>query len=177
MKADHEGRAASGAQPSSPAATSSNAAALAPTASGTDGNARHSMTSAKPTMSAEMAKEMGHGGKDLPTMVRDTRNRFWVCLFFTVPIFVYAPMGGFFKPPTPPFGLDLNVWLFFFASAAILYPSWPFFVSAYRALMTGKFGMALLVVLSVGTGYLFSVASTFYFKTDGQFYEAVSKLL
>jgi Cu2+-exporting ATPase len=73
-------------------------------------------------MPAEMAFEMGHGGKDLPAMVRDTRNRFWVCLIFTVPIFVYAPMGGFFTPPAPPFGLELNLWLLFFASAAILYP-------------------------------------------------------
>ena len=70
-------------------------------------------------MSADMAHEMGHGGKDLPAMVRDMRNRFWICLIFTVPIFVYAPMGGLFTPPAPPFGLDLNLWLFFFASAAI----------------------------------------------------------
>jgi cation transport ATPase len=50
---------------------------------------------AQPAMSADMAHEMGHGGKDLPAMVRDMRNRFWICLIFTVPIFVYAPMGGF----------------------------------------------------------------------------------
>jgi len=56
-------------------------------------------------------------------MVRDMRNRFWICLIFPVPIFVYAPMGGFFEPPAPPFGLELKLWLFFFASTAILYPS------------------------------------------------------
>jgi Cu2+-exporting ATPase len=147
---------------------------VAPAGKGHEG---HEKPAAMRSMSADMAKEMGHSGNDLAGMVRNTRNRFWICLFFTVPIFVYAPMGGFFKPPPPPFGLSLNLWLFFFASAAILYPSWPFFVSAYRALLTGKLGMALLVVLSVGTGYLFSVASTFYFKTGGQFYEAVSMLL
>lgn len=38
-------------------------------------------------MPAAMAKEMGHGGKDLPAMVRDMRMRFWICLIFTVPIF------------------------------------------------------------------------------------------
>jgi len=129
---------------------------------------------AKPT---DMAHEMGHGGKDLSAMVRDTRNRFWICLIFTVPIFVYAPMGGFFEPPAPPFGLKLNLWLFFFASAAILYPSWPFFVSAWRALRKGTLGMAMLVVLSVGTGYLFSVGSTFFFKEGGQFFEAAAVLL
>jgi len=128
-------------------------------------------------MAADMAHEMGHGGKDLPAMVRDMRNRFLICLVFAVPIFVYAPMGGFFTPPAPPFGLELNLWLFFFASAAILYPSWPFFVSAWRALMKGTLGMAALIVLSVGTGYLFSVGTTFFFKEGGQFFEAAAVLL
>ena len=132
---------------------------------------------AQATMPAEMAKEMGHGGKDLPTMVRDMRNRFWICLIFTVPIFVYAPMADLFKPPAPPFGLKLNLWLFFLASAAILYPGWPFVVSAWRALRTRTFSMAVLVVLSVGTGYLFSVGSTFFFKGGRQFFEAASILL
>ncbi len=110
-------------------------------------------------------------------MVRDMRNWFWICLVFTVPIFVYAPMGGMFRPPAPPFGLPLNLWLFGLASATILYPSWPFFVAAWRALWKGTLGMAALVVLSVGTGYLFSVGSTFFFTAGGQFFEAVSVLL
>jgi len=134
-------------------------------------------TSEEHAMPVDMAHEMGHGGTDLAAMVRDMRNRFWICLIFTAPIFVYAPMGGVFKPPAPPFGLALNLWLFFFASAAILYPSWPFFVSAWRALRKGTLGMAALIVLSVGTGYVFSVGSTFFFKAAGQFYEAVSVLL
>ena len=128
-------------------------------------------------MPGDMAHDMGHSGKDLPAMVRDMRIRFWICFVFTVPIFVYAPMGGFFKPPAPPFGLPLNLWLFFFASAAILYPSWPFFVSAWRAIRKGTLGMAALIVLSVGTGYLFSVGTTFFFKGSGQFFEAASVLL
>jgi len=91
---------------------------------------------------------LGHSGHDLTAMVRDMRYRFWICLIFTVPIFIYAPMGGFFKPPAPPFGLPLNLWLFFLASVAIPYPSWPFFVSAWRAVRKGALGMAALVVLS-----------------------------
>ena len=128
-------------------------------------------------MPAEMAHDMGHSGTDMSAMVRDMRNRFWICLIFTIPIFVYAPMGRFFTPPAPPFGLPLNLWLFFLASAAIIYPSWPFFVSAWRALQHGVLGMALLIVLSVGTGYLFSVGTTFFYKEGGQFFEAVAVLL
>ena len=128
-------------------------------------------------MSSDMAHEMGHGGNmDLPAMVRDMRDRFWICLVFAVPIFIYSPMGNMFPAPEPPFGLPLNQWLFGLASAAVLYPSWPFFVSAWRGLMKGTLGMAALIVLSVGTGYLFSVGATFFFESD-QFFEAVSVLL
>lgn len=170
-------KAAPGAQPSTPVAADPKAAPSAPAAPEGAGHEGHASPVAQPVMSADMAHEMGHGGKDLPAMVRDMRNRFWICLIFTVPIFVYAPMGGFFKPPAPPFGLELNLWLFFFASAAIIYPSWPFFVSAWRALRKGTLGMAALIVLSVGTGYLFSVGTTFFFKEGGQFFEAAAVLL
>jgi Cu2+-exporting ATPase len=128
-------------------------------------------------MSHDMAHEMGHGaGMDMQGMVRDMRNRFWISLVFTVPIFIYSPMGNIFTPPAPPFGLKLDLWLFFFASAAILYPVWPFVIAAVRALRNGILNMAVLVILSVGTGYLFSVGATFFFKAD-QFYEAAAILL
>ncbi|MBF6989977.1 cation-translocating P-type ATPase [Cupriavidus sp. IK-TO18] len=125
----------------------------------------------------QMAHDMGHGaGMDMAAMVRDMRNRFWICLVFTIPIFLYAPMGMQIPMPAPPFGLGMNQWLFLLASAAILYPSWPFFVSAWRALQDGTLNMATLVVLSVGTGYLFSVGATFFFPGE-QFYEASAVLL
>ena len=181
---DKKGPAASDASPASGAADAPKAADAtavpapsAPAGGGHEGHQGHMKPGDQPAMSADMAHEMGHDGMDLLTMVRDMRNRFWICLVFTVPIFIYAPMGGMFKPPAPPFGLELNLWLFFFSSAAVLYPSWPFFVSAWRALKKGTLGMAALIVLSVGTGYLFSVASTFFFKQGGQFFEAVSVLL
>ena len=134
----------------------------------------------KPGPAGEMdstAHEMGHGaGMDMQAMVRDMRNRFWICLAFAVPIFIYSPMGGMFTPPAPPFGLPLNVWLFLLASGAVLYPGWPFVVAAWRAVKNGVLNMAVLVVLSVGTGYLFSVGATFFFG-GAQFYEAVAVLL
>ena len=173
--AAYDASPASGAADAPKAATGATAvpAPPAPAGGGHEGHRGHMKPDDQPAMSAEM----GHDGMDLPAMVRDMRNRFWICLVFTVPIFIYAPMGGVFKPPAPPFGLELNLWLFFFSSAAVLYPSWPFFVSAWRAAKKGTLGMAALIVLSVGTGYLFSVASTFLFKEGGQFFEAVSVLL
>ncbi len=142
-----------------------------------DPHAAHAKHAAQPGAKDEMAHEMGHGaGMDMAGMVRDMRNRFVVCLAFTIPLFLFAPMGLPISTPRPPFGIDLDVWLFVLASGAVLWPSWPFFVAAWRALKNGVLNMAVLVVLSVGTGYLFSVGATFFF--DGvQFYEAVSVLL
>ena len=180
----HEGHAQP-TTPAPPAAESDPAANPAPEAPKPDAapsapaaaHKGHAAPDGKPAESAEMAHEMGHGGgKDLAAMVRDMRNRFWICLAFSLPIFVYSPMGGLFTPPAPPFGLELNLWLFVLASVAILYPSWPFFVAAWRALRNGVLNMAVLVVLSVGTGYLFSVGATFFFESD-QFFEAVAVLL
>ena len=125
----------------------------------------------------EMAHEMGHGaGMDMQAMVRDVRNRFWVALAFTLAIMPYSPMGLQVEPLGPPFGLGMDQWLFILASGAVLWPSWPFFVAAWRALKNGVLNMATLVVLSVGTGYAFSVGSTFFFP-GVQFYEAVAVLL
>ena len=130
-----------------------------------------------PGKAGAMAHEMGHGaGMDMRGMVRDMRNRFLIATAFTVPVFVYSPMGGMFTPPTPPFGLQLNLWLFLLASCAVIYPVWPFVVAAWRALRNGVLNMAVLVVMSVGTGYLFSVGATFFFA-GLQFYEAVAVLL
>ncbi|TJW50827.1 MAG: copper-translocating P-type ATPase [Mesorhizobium sp.] len=124
-----------------------------------------------------MAHEMGHGaGMGMQGMVEDMRNRFLVSVIFTLPIFAMEPMGLGEPWLRPPFGLSEDVAMFFLASAAILYPVWPFLVAAWRALRNGVLNMAVLVVLSAGTGYLFSVGATFFF--DGQqFYEAASVLL
>jgi P-type Cu2+ transporter len=137
----------------------------------------HAGHAAQPGTKDEMAHEMGHGaGMDMAGMVRDMRNRFIVCLAFSLLLFFWAPMGLPLPMPGVPFGLELDQWLFVMASGAILWPSWPFFVAAWRALRNGVLNMAVLVVLSVGTGYIFSVAATFLFK-GVQFYEAVSVLL
>ncbi len=99
-----------------------------------------------------------------------------MALVFTIPIFIFSPMAGLFKAPPPPFGLRLDVWLLILGSAAVLYPSWPFFVAAVRALRNGVLNMAVLVVLSVGTGFVFSAASVLFFP-GVQFFEAVAVLL
>lgn len=126
---------------------------------------------------ADQMAEMGHGsGMDMDAMVRDMRNRFWICLGFTLVLLAFSPMGLPMPSLPTPFGLDKNIVLFILASGAILYPSWTFVVAAYRALRTGVLNMAVLVVLSVYTGYLFSAGATFFFQ-GSSFFEAASVLL
>ncbi len=126
---------------------------------------------------AAMASEMGHSGnQDLPAMVRDIRLRFWIALGFSIPLFAFSPIGlDFLKVPVP-FGWKLEYVLFGLASGAILYPVWPFLVAAFRAIRGGAATMAVLVILSVGTGYLFSVGATFVWGGQN-FFEAAVILL
>lgn len=135
-----------------------------------DGHSAHAV------VHGAMAHDMGHGaGMSIDEMARDMRNRFWVALAFSVPIVLYAPMVG---APwlRPPFGIRLDLWLFVLASGAILWPGWPFVIASTRALRNGVLNMAVLVLLSVGTGYLFSLATTFV-VSGPQFYEAAAVLL
>ena len=126
----------------------------------------------------DLHADMGHGpGGDMKAMARDTRNRFILALVFTIPVFLWSDMGhmiGFMAPP--PLGLDQNLLLFGFTTLAVIYPGWPFFRAAFRALRHGVLNMAVLVLMSVGTGYGFSVISTF-FLGGVQFFEASAMLM
>ena len=126
---------------------------------------------------SDMMHDMGHApGMSMQDMANDMRNRFLVALFFAVPVFLYSPMGKMFGDFATPFGLDRKLFLFVAATGAVAYPGWPFFVAAWRAARNKVANMATLVVLSVGTGYVFSVGATFIYEGE-VFYEAAAVLL
>jgi Cu2+-exporting ATPase len=126
---------------------------------------------------ADMMHDMGHSpGMSMQDMANDMRNRFLVALVFAVPVFLYSPMGKMFGDFAPPFGLDQKLFLFIVATGAIAYPGWPFLVAAWRAARNKVANMATLIVLSVGTGYVFSVGATFLYEGE-VFYEAAAVLL
>ena len=124
-----------------------------------------------------MMHDIGHApGMSMQGMADDMRNRFLVALVFAVPVFLYSPMGEMFGDFSVPFGMDRKLFLFIVATGAIAYPVWPFLVAAWRAARNKVANMATLIVLSVGTGYVFSVGATFFY--DGEvFYEASAVLL
>ncbi|GAB4430387.1 MAG: heavy metal translocating P-type ATPase [Chloroflexi bacterium OHK40] len=127
----------------------------------------------------QMAHEMGHGGgMTMDAMVRDMRNRFWVTFILGILVTLYSPLAtDVFSLRLPvPFGLPLNLLLFILATPAVLWGGQMFFVGAYRALKNRTLDMSVLVALSVGAGYLFSVGATFVFESE-VFYEAAVVLL
>jgi Cu2+-exporting ATPase len=128
---------------------------------------------------AQMAHEMGHGiGMSMEAMVRDMRNRFWVTFVLGVLVTLYSPIGTTVLGITleAPFGLSNELVMFLLATPAVLWGGQMFFVGAWRALRRRTLDMSVLVALSVGAGYLFSVAATFFFRGE-VFYEAAVVLL
>ena len=128
---------------------------------------------------AQMAHGMGHGGgMTMDEMVRDMRNRFIVAFILAIPIFLYSPLATevFNIRLGTPFGVDPNILAFLLATPAVAWSGKMFFVGAWRALRNRTLDMSVLVALSVGSGYLFSVAATFLFKGE-VFYEAAVVLL
>lgn len=154
---------------------------VAPASLASDPHARHAAHGAVGASSgndkADMMHDMGHApGMSMQDMANDMRKRFLVALVFAVPVFLYSPMGEMFGDLPVPFGLDRKLFLFIVATCAIAYPVWPFLVAAFRAARNKVVNMATLIVLSVGTGYVFSVGATFFYEGE-VFYEASAVLL
>lgn len=125
---------------------------------------------------AEQADGHGHGGHagmSMAEMVRDMRNRFLVALVFAVPIALWSPLGEaiFGSTPPTPFGMRDSLWQFFLSLPVVFYSSWVFFKGAYKALRAKTLDMMVLVAVAIGTGWLYSVAATFWIGGD-VFYEA-----
>jgi len=119
----------------------------------------------------------GHAGMSMAEMVRDMRNRFLVAALFAIPIAVWSPVGEFLfgsTPPTP-FGMGDDLWQFFLSLPVIFYASWIFFRGAYVALRAKTLDMMVLVAVAIGTGWVYSVAATFWIEGD-VFYEAAAFL-
>jgi Cu2+-exporting ATPase len=115
----------------------------------------------------------GHAGMSMAAMVRDMRNRFLVALAFAIPIAIWSPVGKsiFGSTPGTPFGLRVEVWQLILSLPVVFYSSQIFFVGAYNALRARTLDMMVLVAVAIGTGWVYSVAATFWISGD-VFYEA-----
>jgi Cu2+-exporting ATPase len=129
---------------------------------------------------AEHAHGHGHGGHvglSMAAMVADMRNRFLVAVVFAIPIAIWSPLGDslFGGTPPTPFGISDELWQFFLSLPVIFYSSWIFFRGAYYALKAKTLDMMVLVAVAIGTGWIYSVAATFWIEGE-VFYEAAAFL-
>src|SRR4051812_16848289 len=77
--------------------------------------------------------------------------------------------------PATPFGIDRDVWLLLLSLPIVLYASSIFFTGAIAALRARTLDMMVLVAVAIGTGWVYSVAATFFISGD-VFYEAAAML-
>jgi Cu2+-exporting ATPase len=119
----------------------------------------------------------GHAGMSMAAMVRDMRNRFLVALVFSVPIALWSPIGEaiFGSTPPTPGGISAELWQFLLSLPVVFYSSMVFFRGAWNALKAHTLDMMVLVAVAIGTGWLYSVAATFFIGGD-VFYEAAAFL-
>ncbi len=136
---------------------------------------------ARDRVAVERAEEAhghgGHAGMSMDAMVRDMRNRFLVAVVFAIPIAISSELGDrlFGGIPPTPFEMRVDVWEFLLSLPVIFYASWIFFVGAWRALRARTLDMMVLVAVAIGTGWLYSVAATFFIEGE-VFYEAAAFL-
>ncbi|HMN99268.1 MAG TPA: heavy metal translocating P-type ATPase [Miltoncostaeaceae bacterium] len=115
----------------------------------------------------------GHAGVSMADMARDMRNRFLVALVFAIPIVLWSPLGTDVLNvdlPTP-FGMDRDIWQLLLSLPVVFYSSWIFFQGAWYALRARTLDMMVLVAVAIGTGWIYSVAATFWIEGE-VFYEA-----
>jgi P-type Cu2+ transporter len=115
----------------------------------------------------------GHAGMSMAAMVRDMRNRFLVALTFAILIAIWSPLGKsiFGSTPPTPFGMRDSLWQLLLSLPVVFYASTVFFIGAWKALKAPTLDMMVLVSVAIGTGWLYSVAATFFIGGD-VFYEA-----
>jgi len=108
-------------------------------------------------------------------MAQDFKRRFFIALVISIPVLILSPtIQEWFSFSVPQFMGDKFV-LFGLASIIALYTAWPFYTNGYEELKEKQLGMMVLVSLAVLTGYLYSVAATFFIDAK-DFYWEISTL-
>ena len=100
-------------------------------------------------------------------------KRFWIVTFLLIPLALVHPALSEILG----ISFGLNKWIQFSIATIIFSFALVFFQHAWHEIRSRKYGMMTLVSLAVGSGYLFSVASTFVPAVDAEFYLEISTLV
>jgi Cu+-exporting ATPase len=119
--------------------------------------------------------------------LRDMRRRFWVGAALTIPVLI-AAMGDLIPGRPLERWASPRAWAWFemiLATPVVLWAGWPFFVRAWRSIVTRRLNMFTLIGLGVGVAYFYSVIATLFpaifppsFRSEGggvaPYFEAAS---
>ena len=110
-----------------------------------------------------MALEPELAGSDIgpnPELI-DMSRRFWIGIALTVPIFVLE-MGSHIAGAHSWVDPNLSNYVqFAFATPAVLWAGWPFFVRGWQSLVTRNLNMFTLIAMGTGVAYAYSLIATF----------------
>ena len=114
------------------------------------------------------APGMSHGS------AQDFLRRFWIVTFLLVPLlFTNKAVVGLLGVEPLPF----SKWIGFGIATIIFSFALVFFQHALHEIRARKYGMMTLVSLAVGSGYVFSVVSTFVPALEVEFYLEIASLI
>tara|TARA_B100000745_G_scaffold70949_3_gene42506 strand:+ start:15972 stop:17900 length:1929 start_codon:yes stop_codon:yes gene_type:complete len=100
-------------------------------------------------------------------------RRFWIVTFLLIPLVLVHPKISEILG----ISFGLNKWIQFGIATVIFGFALVFFQHAWHEIKSRRYGMMTLVSLAVGSGYLFSVASTFITSLHAEFYLEISTLV
>src|SRR5713226_7089197 len=103
----------------------------------------------------ELAAETGPN----PELIDMTR-RFWIGLALSLPV-VALEMGGHLANLHMLLGRNVSNWLqLVFATPAVLWAGWPFFVRGWRSIVSRNLNMFTLIAMGTGVAWAYSVIAT-----------------
>jgi len=89
----------------------------------------------------------------------DMTRRFWIGLVLTLPVFVLE-MGAHVVGAHGWVDPTLSNWIqLLFATPAVLWAGWPFFVRGWQSLLTRNLNMFTLIAMGTGVAYAYSVVA------------------
>lgn len=109
-----------------------------------------------------------------PEAASDFLRRFFIVSFLLIPLFIFSHIGmnvlGYEDFVARPY-VQLGI------ASVIFYFGLVFFEHARHEIMAKNYGMMTLVSIAVGSGFAFSVASTFLPALDAEFYIEITTLI
>jgi len=142
--------------------------------------------SSKPALTEQKNSHKEHAGHDgheahhdhtghHEAMARDFKRRFFIALIVSIPVLALSPsIQQWFGFGIAEFA-GYRFVLFGLASVIALYCAWPFYAHARGEIKEKELGMMTLVSIAVLSGYLYSVAATFFIDAQ-DFYWEISTL-